>query len=287
MKRGRLIRLKLDAGLRRQADGTKYDNFLFWGRISGSKSNYYLALALKFDSYEFPLKKFFYSTDYYEFKPLPPVIAQFKDMVEQHNGEFSGDPNKILWADETEPTDNQQSQDAPNDDGDAQKPPQDKSIEESEDEDNKKEVLLKKFTEADRLAYVVRAIEMECAVVPVGGIRLNPKHMLEYNKLFQGLDLNQALNINNWMHFRQPLYQEKRKELEKAEAIFRKDLLDDLSHDLPKECWTIQSDLAMQLVTIRSLKWHGFVGFHRIKTNDFGYCYFGDGSKNVELSLLI
>ena len=148
-------------------------------------------------------------------------------------------------------------------------------------------MLLKKFTELDRLAYVIRAIEIECAVVPVGGLRLNPRHHMEYNHMFTGLDLGQALSINNWMHFRQLLDKNKKQKMERAEAIFDKDLLEGINDDLPKNCWTIQPDLSMQMVTVRSLKWHGFIAFHRVKTTEFGYGYFGDGVKNVELSLLI
>jgi len=278
--------------LRNLADPEKFDDLRFWGRIIGEKSNYYFALALKFDSYEFPLKKFFFCTDNFEFKLLPPVIAQFKDRVEMVNNEFIGDPEHILWEDTSEPEVEPPKETEPvvatnDEDGDEKAPEDNIPIPESEDEDEQKEVILKKFTEADRLAYVIRAIEIECAVVPIGSLKLTPKHNLIYNKRFEGLDIQHALNLNNWMHHRQPLYQEKKKEMEKAEAIFKKDLLDDLEYDLPKGCWTVQSDLSQQLVTIRNLKWHGFIGYHRVKTHDFGYCYFGNGIKNVELSLLI
>lgn len=290
--KGILTRLKLDISLRKLADPNKYDDVLFWGRITGSQNNYYIALALKFDTYEFPFKRFFYCTDNFEFKPLPALIAQFKDMVEGYNGEFSGDQDRVLWEDTTEPVEDQQNVEPVNDDIDPLKTNEENKVDEdksfdSEEKDKKQEVLLKKIVEIDRLAFLIRAIEIECAVVPVGSLRLNPKHHLEYNKLFTGLDLNQALDINNWMHFRQPLYKDKKRDMEKAEAIFKKDLLDDLVHDLPNECWTIQSDLSMQLVTARSLKWHGFIGYHRVKSSEFGYCYFGNGVKNVELSLLI
>lgn len=40
----------------------------------------------------------------------------------------------------------------------------------------KKKVPPKNFTELDRLAYVVRVIENDCAVTPVGAFRLTPTH---------------------------------------------------------------------------------------------------------------
>lgn len=44
--------------------------------------------------------------------------------------------------------------------------------------------------EVDRLAYIIRAIEIECASLPVGSIKLLPNHEIRYNKNFkpQGLD---------------------------------------------------------------------------------------------------
>jgi radial spoke head protein 9 len=38
--------------------------------------------------------------------------------------------------------------------------------------------------EVDRLAFVVRAIEIECASLPVGSLKLLPNHELRYNKTF-------------------------------------------------------------------------------------------------------
>lgn len=40
---------------------TDFDELLFWGRISGLKADYYIAMGLCFrDRYEFPEKKFFW-----------------------------------------------------------------------------------------------------------------------------------------------------------------------------------------------------------------------------------
>lgn len=74
----------------------------------------------------------------------------------------------------------------------------------SDEEDNKK-VPPKNFTELDRLAYVVRAIDHDCSLVPVyihiyiyvflfdvilynayklGAFKLTPIHELRYNDTF-------------------------------------------------------------------------------------------------------
>ena len=57
----------------------------------------------------------------------------------------------------------------------------DETITDSEEEARKNIVLLKIFREVDRLAYVVRAIEIECAAVPVGSFKLHPSHELHYD----------------------------------------------------------------------------------------------------------
>lgn len=45
----------------------------------------------------------------------------------------------------------------------------------------------KNFLESDRLAYIVNAIEYECAIAPVGAYRITPKHELRYG---DGIDLD-------------------------------------------------------------------------------------------------
>ena len=95
-------RVKLEIAIGEVCDSKKFDQLLFWGRIQGEQFNYYVVLALKFKAqYEFPSKKFFYcSNKDYIFKELPPLITQFKDLIEEHNQLFSGNPEKILWKNE-------------------------------------------------------------------------------------------------------------------------------------------------------------------------------------------
>ena len=39
-------RIKLSLGLQQINSGRKYDEVLFWGRIEGTKKDYYIAIAL-------------------------------------------------------------------------------------------------------------------------------------------------------------------------------------------------------------------------------------------------
>ena len=83
-----------------------------------------------------------------------------------------------------------------------------KAVESDEEEEVK--VPPKNFTELDRLAYIVRAIETECQLVPVGAYKLTPNHELRLNEAFMGLTLNEASDINNYQHFRNPMSEDKK-----------------------------------------------------------------------------
>jgi len=53
-------RMKLELALLKLTQNGKFDQLLFWGRIEGIASNYYVALGLRFkDNFEFPHKTFY------------------------------------------------------------------------------------------------------------------------------------------------------------------------------------------------------------------------------------
>lgn len=62
----------------------------------------------------------------------------------------------------------------------------------------------KNFTELDRLAYTVRAIETDCSLVPIGAFKLTPSHELRYNDTFCGLNMTDANRIECYQHFTAP-----------------------------------------------------------------------------------
>ncbi len=281
-------RVKLNIGLQELCDSSKFDQILFWGRIRGVSEDYYIALGLVFkDQFEFPAKKFFFAGKDFKFKELPPIISQFKDLVEDFNGNFDGNPEKVLWESQEEESQNEEESKKEEDQEPNVEDNLDETLTDSEVEEKDKIVLLKKFTELHRLSYVIRAIEIECASVPVGSLKLTTQHNLIYNKNFSGLSLEKSLNLENWMHFRQPLSPEKKIEMENPDAVFKSDLLDPIQDDLPKNIWSLKPDISNELVTLRSFLWPGYFSFLRVNENSFGYGYFGDGVKNVEVSLLI
>jgi radial spoke head protein 9 len=56
----------------------------------------------------------------------------------------------------------------------------------------------KDFTELDRLAYIVRAIDHETAVVPRGAFKLTPEHELTRNYNSRGVTRNTATKLENF-----------------------------------------------------------------------------------------
>ena len=73
---------------------------MFWGKISGVKNDYYVAMGITYtDKYEFPEKRFFWalSTDYH-FQPFPAKNDQHeeKGSYDSFSGMFEGKPNQIL-----------------------------------------------------------------------------------------------------------------------------------------------------------------------------------------------
>jgi Trm5-related predicted tRNA methylase len=60
-----------------------------------------------------------------------------------------------------------------------------------------------------------------------------------------------------------------------------------LKNDLPKNSWSIKTDVSREIVTLRNYLWPGYLSYVWIDENRYGYSYFGDGVKNVEMSLYV
>jgi len=75
--------------------------------------------------------------------------------------------------------------------------------------------------------------------------------------------------------------------LEKDDAIFQKNFLEDISQDQPLGCWSIQKDSAGLIAMLRNISWPGYVAFHRHGTREFGQIYIGEGIKNADLPFML
>jgi radial spoke head protein 9 len=101
------------------------------------------------------------------------------------------------------------------------------------------------------------------------------------------MTLSDSIKIENWMHYRPPQSLKKKKKIEMESAIYEEKILDELEDDTPEGVWSINSTIDETAVIVKNLYWPGALAFHKTETNEFGYCYFGDGIKNHNLPFLI
>eukprot|EP01017_Pseudomicrothorax_dubius_P042130 TRINITY_DN6833_c0_g1_i1.p1 TRINITY_DN6833_c0_g1~~TRINITY_DN6833_c0_g1_i1.p1 ORF type:complete len:278 (+),score=92.85 TRINITY_DN6833_c0_g1_i1:173-1006(+) len=277
--------MKLELAILKLNESQQFDQIVFWGKIEGISRDYYIVVGLKFrQQYEFPHKTFFWCNEEFRFAELPPINREHKDKVDGIRTLFSGDHTKVLIkvVDEDDPN---RPPDV-NPDQQADVDPEKKLLEDTDDEKELK-VTPKNFTELDRLAYVIRAIDIDCSVIPVGAFRLTPNHELRYNDEFRGLSIPESENLHNYMHFRNPQTIEKQEYIAREEALFFYDFLDPIDKDLPYGCWALHKDASKTIATIRSLLWPGYIAYHRANSNIFGGVYIGNGIKNVDLPFLL
>lgn len=277
-------RMKLEIALLRLNETEKFEQILFWGKIEGTEKDYYIALGLNFKGqYEFPIKKFFWSSNDFKFAELPAVNPEYKDKVGTFRQPFIGKAEEVLISVTGENEEEPAQQEPPKED---EEPKERDPLADTDDETEVK-VPPKNFTELDRLAYTVRAIDIDCASLPVGALKLSPLHELRYNDSFKGLNTGEAADLSNYQHFRNPLTSEKQEFITRGDAIFHLNFLDPLYQDVPKGCWSIHTDSSKTQVTVRSLLWPGYITYHQANTNIYGFAYFGNGVKNSDLPFLI
>ena len=94
-------------------------------------------------------------------------------------------------------------------------------------------------------------------------------------------------NPSLYHHFRNVQFSSKREQLDREDALFSYDFLDDIQRDAPLGCWTIQLDPTQTLANIRSLVWPGYVAFHVANSQKFGGFYIGSGIKNADLPFML
>ena len=221
----------------------------------------------------FPAKSFFYSTsDDFNFKPIPKLEPLFGKKVDQLVENFEGNPKKQLFevvhvkiipaqlkvmkVQEEEPVPEENAEQAPiNPDvlNDEIQPAENENVEELEKpveeyEPEKREEVTLVCREIDRLAFIVRAIEWDCSIVPRGSLRLNINHQIFYDNSFKGLNSNELLQPESWLHFRSSENEDILNKLDQPNVIFDKDILDSIKYDQPRNSWSIQINPSKEYV---------------------------------------
>jgi len=269
-------KMNLELSLLKLHENEDFEEVLLWGRIRGVMRDYYIAQTLNYKGhYEFPHKRFFWCTETnWSFAELPAISPNDRELVELFNEPFRGEHDLVL----------------------KEAPPQEEEPQEQEDNPEEPDSLAstveekippKDFTELDRLAYVVRAIDHDCSAAPKGAFRITPGHELVRNKAFEGLKREELSKLSNYFHFRNVQLPEKREQLDRDDALFTYDFLDPLEKDTPKGCWSLQVEPSGNLATLRSLLWPGYFAFHLADSSRFGSLYLGDGVKNSDLPFML
>ena len=137
------------------------------------------------------------------------------------------------------------------------------------------------------MSYLVRQIDIDTCVIPKGALKLTPEHEFRLNKGFKGLSADVLENEESYLHFRPILNDDTKSFIENIDAIFSENVLDSITSDPVKGCWSIQLDPTKKKVNLRNLLWPGFYAVHQSGTNLFGCVYLGDGKKNADLPFML
>lgn len=253
------------------------DEVLFWGKVLGVEKDYYIALALYYKNKEFPLKRFYFAlSDTFVFSELPQIHKHHLRHFKKYNTYFIGNPDTIL---EKYVSHHQQQQ--------HQQPLTSYEIEKAiasgkfipQNE-------LKPLTECDRLSYVVRCIDNDTSVIPVGAMKMIPSNELRRDDNFSGLNADDVGDVRKYCHFRKAQKANKVELIEMGDAVFNSNFLDGLNEDKVQHCWSVHVDNAKTVCNIRSLVWPGYFAYHKTNTNMYGGCYIGYGYKVKDIAFM-
>ena len=271
---------------------TKHEELYFWGKINGEENDYFIAFGINYkNNYGFPKKIFYYApSNTFKFELLP-------DTYEYHDDDFKktywkvlkGKPEEIIkkYKEENQEGEinQEQQQQQENKENEQQKiQDPDASV---DDNAPKKEPPKENYTEKLKLSYIIKQIDIDTCIIPKGALKLTSEHEYRINNGFKGLESNELCNENNYLHFRPIINEDKKLFIENIDSIFSYDILDPITLDEVKGCWSIQLDSTKKKVNLRNLLWPGFFAVHQSGTNLYGCIYIGDGKKNADLPFMI
>jgi len=246
--------------------GESFDEVVFWGKIFGFHDDYLICRATIFGRTF--THKYFWSVDKgMSFAELPPDIepwmkARCKVIFE----EFQGVPSYIYElpkADQEE----------------------DEVEEEPVDEDNPPPPE-QKLTELHRLSVVVREVDHDCTLTPIGALILTGDKKMALNPYFSNLDPHASSKLSSYMHLRDPEIPEVIARFRSTEFTNKGDFLDPIDQDYPKGCWKLRQVSGIRIL-IRNLLWPGFEFIYDIQGRNFHQGYFGTGIRQTDIVFLM
>jgi len=233
------------------------DNVVFWGKITGSQKDYLIAKSVETGKLEFK-KTFYISVDggvsFSELQPCSEISA--KKASGMQSKLFTGNPQLKYGP-------------AP----------------ENEDEENKTPDT--RLTEEERVAYTVAAIENCTAVVPKGAYALTANNRVVVNSAFKGFSSGSAKQLSSYVQFRAPQDHKTITKTRCRGSTNTTDFLDGIANAKPNGVWSVQTDSSGSKVTIRNLQWLGYEFHTTVGSSFFDGAYFGDGTINQDVALML
>ena len=208
---------------------------------------------------------------------------QHYDEFDKLTALFTGEPNKIYFRVEPDKLPGEDEETKP-----LEAPKEKDPLASTEEEDPNASFVPRNLTEVDRLQITVYAIENDCRIMPKGAVKLTDQHEVRVNNAFRGLSLEEALLVQNYVHFRKVQDHLKAQGLEKDDCVFKNDFLDEASNQKIRGTLSAQKVSSKgDTVLIRNHLWPGYATYHVANSQTHGSFYFGEGLKNLELAFQI
>jgi radial spoke head protein 9 len=259
-------RIKLMTILDQLKSDIKCDEMQFWGKIIGAEKDYYISKALYYKgSQYFPKKKYFFCSSNFIFSELPDVQPHHIDNFDKFNTYFIGNPDIILEKYDLD---------------------QNKNLDEVIGDTFKPKLKKKNMTETDRLSFVVKTIDHDTSLVPIGAYKMLPINELRRNDLFEGLSSEDLDKKEKYVHFRPVESNERKDKIAMGKAVFDFNFLDSITDDPIKDSWSLHLDSTRTTCTLRNLIWPGYFAYHKANTDEYGGVYIGYGIKNNDIPFM-
>ncbi len=232
-----------------------------WGKILTRGEVDYLIVSTPLNDGEGTVGKKFYfcTTDSIDLKPLPAP----NDLVKSDASALTGDASRELEIEVPVP--------------------EEKEGKGEDEEEEKEESEPTVFTEADRLACIVGAIDADTAIAPRGAYKVTPTREIVRNSGFSGLSDERAVLAESYLLVREP--SSAATKLERDGMLKDSDFMDSIASAV-RGSWSIQTR-PDRSVELKSLVWPGYTFFHKLGSAQYGGVYVGDGTKNADLAFML
>lgn len=266
-------RLAIRNSLRKLRINEKNPDIVFWGKISGTSRDYFIAQGTTTTNRV--SKVFYFSADEgVNFSQLPEVDEFIETKVKHATGMLSGDPAK-LYKDPNAPPADDEEEEEPADD------------EEDEGEEKAPDPSKRKLTELERLSHIVQCIDHDTCVVPRGAHIMTPVGLIKRNQSFEGFDARESSTLTNYLLYRDPQSEHTLKKIRQLSVSNNPDFLDNITMDQPAGVWVTQIDEGATQVRLRSLLWPGYEFKMDIGGSSHVGAYFGTGLKNDDVMFML